>query len=633
METSSVQAVALRLSEITWKLEQSKALSRRLSLVRMGTFAALAFGIVFTVSDPWYFLWIPCLALAAFVFAFLRHGKVLQKISLLEAETTLLQERKERLTGRRRSRPPSISGDLLRYPLEPGLWEARDEPRCFEIESAVLDDLDLVGGSRSLFSFLDTSCTAFGARRLLGMLRRPLLNPDFIRERQEAVQRASEMPDRIDMLLRTLFPLRRHRFDRVQDILKGPRYFAKNQGLLLWAHLAGTLAPVFLFLTCFNVRHGAILFLGLVVNLATIGFFVKKSNPARDNLLVLGPLLDGLSEVRRVLMEGQPDAAMWNRVATTLRDLKRPGRRLRRLIRLLELHDLGIFFEMFNILTLWELRLLPAAESLIEKRKELLERAALALGEIEALLSLSLPLVEQPGFSIPELAGGAEPLFEGKALGHPLIEPEQLVVNDIRLDARNPIAIITGSNMAGKSTLLKAVGTNLVLAGMGGPVQAHWMRWTPMVISSDINVRDSLDDGKSYFAVEVERVEGILRRAQAGEKILGLFDELFRGTNSMERQAIAMALLAHLRKAGGLYLVATHDLAITRLEGEIPGVANYHFRETVDGISMLFDYQLRPGPAPTRNAIRVLESRGYPEALVKEARERLAASEGNSGPS
>jgi DNA mismatch repair ATPase MutS len=213
-------------------------------------------------------------------------------------------------------------------------------------------------------------------------------------------------------------------------------------------------------------------------------------------------------------------------------------------------------------------------------------------------------------------------------LGHPLIEPERVVLNDLHLGPQSPIAIITGSNMSGKSTLLKSVGMNLVLAGMGGPVEARAMRWTPLALSSDINVRDSLDDGKSYFAVEVERVERILRLAREGGKVLGIFDELFRGTNSAERLAIAMALIAHLRGTGGLYLVATHDLAITRLAEEIPGIVNFHFREEVHDGTMRFDYRLRPGPAPTRNAIRVLETRGYPETLVREARARLQSIEG-----
>ncbi len=178
--------------------------------------------------------------------------------------------------------------------------------------------------------------------------------------------------------------------------------------------------------------------------------------------------------------------------------------------------------------------------------------------------------------------------------------------------------------MSGKSTLLKSVGVNLVLAGMGGPVQAVRMRWTPMGLFTDINVRDSLDDGKSYFAAEVERVERIIREAARRPLFLGIFDELFRGTNSAERQAIAMALLAHLRSAGGLYLVATHDLAVTSLAQEIPGIVNLHFREEIEGGSMRFDYRLHPGPAPTRNAIRVLEARGYPRKLIEEARARLA---------
>lgn len=629
---SALPEILQHLSEISGRIGTARSRSGTISLIRLLSFLVSATALAFFAASPsWPLGILSALGPVVFVVAFLRHGAVLEEISWLEGERTLLEERKERLTGRRRSRPVSLSGEESRIPLERGLTAGAAAPLGFDLEPGVIDDLDLVGGPRSLFGFLDISSTVFGARRLLGMLRHPLLDLKAIQERQDAVRRAAGASSLVDGLLRALFTLRKHRFDEIPATLEAPRSLAGSRGLLLWANLAGTAAPVLLLFTCFDLRSGVLLFLALVLNLVTIGSQVKKTNPSRDRLLLLGPLLNGLGEVRRTLSENCPEAAAWKRFASILQDMEEPGRRLRRLIRLLELHELGIFFEVLNILTLWELRLLPIAESLLERNRSLLERSVLALGEIEATLSLAIPLLEQPGFSIPEPLDAPAPILEMEALGHPLIEPERLVLNDVRLDEGNPIAIITGSNMSGKSTLLKAVGTNLILAGMGGPVQARRMRWTPMAVSSDINVRDSLDDGKSYFAVEVERVAGILRRAREGEKIFAIFDELFRGTNSSERQAIGMALLAHLRETGGLYLVATHDLAMTRLEGEIPGIANFHFRETVEAGAMRFDYRLRPGPAPTRNAIRVLETRGYPEGLVKEARERLSGIESKPG--
>ena len=603
------------------------AASRKLSWIRLAAFGALAAGIFLAASGSslWFLLLLSLPGLSGFAWAFSRHGKVLDRMALLEAATTLLEERRERLAGRRRTRPlPPVEG-ISAPPAAEGAPAAPPAGESgFDLEAGVLDDLDLLQGRRSLLGFLDATSTLFGARRLLGMLRHPLLDPQALRDRQAAVREAAARPALIDDLLERLLPLRPIPLAPAEEALRQSQDFAGRWILLAWASLAGTAAPVILVLTFLDGRWGPVLLLNLIMNLGTIGWLMKDSNRARDRFLPLGPLLDGLGAVREVLQAEEPQAPAWIRAAAVLQELERPGGRLRRCLRLLEIHDLGILFEAINILTLWELRILPVASTILRRHRDLLERATRELGEIEAILSLALPLAEQHGFILPEIDEGPEPLLAAEGLGHPLLEAEKVVLNDLRLGPGGPIAIITGSNMSGKSTLLKAVGVNLVLAGMGGPVQARTFRWTPMAVRSDINVRDSLDDGKSYFAVEVERVEGILRMAGEGRRLLGIFDEPFRGTNSAERQAIAMALIAHLRITGGLHLVATHDLAITRLEGELSGVRNLHFREEAQGAVMRFDYRLRSGPAPTRNAIRVLEARGYPPEFIADARARLA---------
>jgi DNA mismatch repair ATPase MutS len=310
------------------------------------------------------------------------------------------------------------------------------------------------------------------------------------------------------------------------------------------------------------------------------------------------------------------------RICEVLEAARPHVRRLRRLVRLLELHDYGPLFEILNTLTLWELRFLPFASSLVERHRELLLRSAGALGDAEAFLCLSQPLAEQEGFELPEILGGNKPSVEAAEVGHPLLDHTLAVRNPVCLGRGCNVLIVTGSNMAGKSTYLKSVAVNLVLAGMGGPVCARGFRWTPMALYSDINVRDSLDDGKSYFQVEVERVLEILAASRECPMVLAVFDELFRGTNSAERIALARAILRHLRSAGVLCLVATHDLSLTEMvteDGE-PGMENRHFRETVEDGEMRFDYRLRDGPATTRNAIRLLESYGYPPEIIREAR-------------
>ena len=126
-------------------------------------------------------------------------------------------------------------------------------------------------------------------------------------------------------------------------------------------------------------------------------------------------------------------------------------------------------------------------------------------------------------------------MIHAEEIGHPLLDPSRRVMNPVSLGEGANVLIVTGSNMSGKSTYLKSVGTNLVLAGMGGPACARGFRWTPLALHSDVNVRDSLEDGKSYFQVEVERVHRVIEAAAKSPKLLAIFDELFRGTNSEAR--------------------------------------------------------------------------------------------------
>jgi len=621
-----LEPIDARLAEIGTSRRGDELHSSRLSLLRLASFGVLAGGCAAAYfSTLWLAIGFALPGLVAFAVAVVLHGRVRGRLEAAVAEATLLAERRERLTGRRRIRAP--------IPEAEGVPAPPPDPRERPIEADVASDLSLAGEPRSVFGFLDASSTALGARRLLDMIHRPLLDPAAIRERQEAVSLAAGSDALRDALLGAFFKMRRRSLGAVGTTLAAAAAFSHRAGILLLAHAAGSLAPVLLLLACFDSRAAALFVMSFLFNWIIVAAQIQRTRPTCDRLLVLGPLIDAAAEARRILRSYDPHAALWRKALDDIERFEIPGEKLRRRLRLLELRDFGLLYELFNALLLWELRLLPAAEGLVQNHRAAVEHAAWALGEIEALVSLSLPLAEQTGYTIPEPVEGAQPRFEAEALGHPLIEPGKAVTNDVQADFLAPIALITGSNMAGKSTLLKAVGVNLVLAGMGGPVFARSMRWTPMAVHGDINVRDSLDDGKSYFAVEVERIGRILAESRKSPLLLGILDEPFRGTNSAERQAIAMALLAHLRASGGLYFVATHDLALTSLETEIPGVVNYHFREEVDGGAMTFDYRLRPGPAPTRNAIRVLEARGFPPELVKEARRRLEAGAGGKSSS
>lgn len=237
--------------------------------------------------------------------------------------------------------------------------------------------------------------------------------------------------------------------------------------------------------------------------------------------------------------------------------------------------------------------------------------------ELEALNSLATFAYLNPGeWAWPALVAADSPVLTATCLGHPLIPSSQRVCNDFRLDAEQAIYLITGSNMAGKSSFLRTVGVNLVLAYAGGPTIAQSFSASWLRLFATIRVADSLTDGFSFFYAEVRRLSQLLQALQAkGERpLLFLIDEIFRGTNNRERLIGSRAYIQALTQEVGLGAIATHDLELVKLAEETPKLVNVHFRDAVADGRMVFDYTLHPGPCPTTNALKIMRLAGLPVA-------------------
>ena len=233
--------------------------------------------------------------------------------------------------------------------------------------------------------------------------------------------------------------------------------------------------------------------------------------------------------------------------------------------------------------------------------------------ELEALNSLANFAYLNPHYVVPNISSDAN-RFVARTLGHPLLKPESKVCNDFELDEDKKIVILTGSNMAGKSTFLRTIGVNLCLAYAGAPVNAEKLDTSLFRLFTCIKVSDSVQDGLSYFYAEVKRLQALIAAASIkGElPLLFLIDEIFRGTNSRERLIGSRSYIRALSQTTAVGLVATHDLELIKLADEIKGVVNQHFREEVHAGRMIFDYRLRPGPCPTTNALTIMRLEGLP---------------------
>jgi len=216
-----------------------------------------------------------------------------------------------------------------------------------------------------------------------------------------------------------------------------------------------------------------------------------------------------------------------------------------------------------------------------------------------------------PSFDQPE---PDQAVFRAEALGHPLIPDQQRICNDFALDEVGELALLTGSNMSGKSTFLKTVGINLALAFAGGPVNARRLHTAPVRLYTCVRISDSVVDGISYFYAEVRCLKGLLAALESDHPypVFYLIDEIFRGTNNRERLIGSQAYIRALAGKRGLGLISTHDLELVQLADQISTLRNYHFTDQVSDGQLIFDYTLRPGPSPTTNALKIMRMAGLP---------------------
>ncbi len=289
-----------------------------------------------------------------------------------------------------------------------------------------------------------------------------------------------------------------------------------------------------------------------------------------------------------------------------------PSRWIARLNRLMEYLDSrrNLIVRSIGLFVLWTLQCACAVETWREHTGPALRRWLATVGEFEALTSLGSYAYEHPADVFPEFAE-TSPRFEAEGLAHPLLPDRDAVRNDLRFGDDLRVLVISGPNMAGKSTLVRAVGINAVLAQCGAPVRARRLRLSPLAVGASICVLDSLQGGISRFYAEIRRLKQITDLTQGPLAVLFLLDEFLQGTNSQDRRLGAEAMVRSLVERGAIGLVTTHDLALAQIaEGLGPRAANAHFEDRLEDGKLLFDYRLQPGIVATSNALNLMRSIG-----------------------
>ncbi len=270
----------------------------------------------------------------------------------------------------------------------------------------------------------------------------------------------------------------------------------------------------------------------------------------------------------------------------------------------------NIFVRIIDAPLMYSVQVAYAAERWRKAHGAVVRNWVTVIGEIEALLSLAAYSFEHPTDPFPEFVEGAAS-FDGEQLGHPLLPAEGCVRNSASIGAGTRVLLVSGSNMSGKSTLLRAIGINVVLAMAGAPVRAARLRLTPLRVGASIRVNDSLQEGSSRFYAEITRLRQILDLAASDPSLLFLLDELLQGTNSNDRRVGGEGIVRAFVDRGAIGLVSTHDLALTNIGGTLEGrVRNVHFQDELAQGRMTFDYTLREGVVTKSNGLELMRSIG-----------------------
>lgn len=471
-------------------------------------------------------------------------------------------------------------------------------------------DLDLFG-SGSLFELLSTARTQMGEETLANWL----LAPASIREIAERHAAVRELRDQLD--------LREDLAILGQDAGVG----VIPEALLRWAEAPGGMKPAWLrplgVVLCILAIVGAVVWgywdiaTPLIVILIVEGILTYRLKSRIEGVLLSSEhVFRDLSLLSGLLARVERHTFSAPRLQSLQQELLSHGRNsseaIRRLKTIVDLSDSrrNLIVAALDIPLMYSVQVAFAAERWRRAHGHAVRAWLSAIGAMEALLSLGTYSYEHPDDPFPEFTEGA-PCFDATAIRHPLISSRTCIPNDVHLSATTRVLLVSGSNMSGKSTLLRSVGINTVLAMAGAPVRAQRLRLTALQVGASIRINDSLQEGSSRFYSEITRLRKLFDLAGGDPPLLFLLDELLQGTNSSDRRVGAEGVLHALLKRGAIGLITTHDLALAEIGSTLDGdLHNVHFQEEFADGRLSFDYKLREGVVTKSNGLALMRSIG-----------------------
>ena len=476
-------------------------------------------------------------------------------------------------------------------------------------------DLD-VFGEHSLFQCLNCTCTPFGKETLSRWLRQPLDKKEEIETRQQAIQELSRYNDFRETFRITgcLYKDDKTTMEDLKKWIETPSVFLqkKSNQWICWA------------VPCINILLFTLGMVG-VISMSWFGLVFCTFTIASSNLIrKITRIQESYNKTLKMLstyahlIELADKQSMKSTLLVSLKQrFESNGKKAPEVLNLLtkdlerlDLRNNLILYALLEGSMFWQLRQMLRIERWKQEYGTHLLQWLEALGKLDALCALGTFAFNYPEYTYPIITD--EPfVFQAKDMGHPLMPRQQCVVNDADIPQRPYFLIITGANMAGKSTYLRTIGCNYILACIGAPVCCSSLRIYPAHLMTSLRTSDSLANNESYFFAELKRLQQILERLKKGEEMFIILDEILKGTNSMDKQKGSFSLVKQLLKLKANGIIATHDLLLGELKQHFPNeISNYCFEADIQNDELTFSYKLREGIAQNMNACFLMQKMG-----------------------
>jgi hypothetical protein len=578
-----------RKNDFTISLVQITSVIKQISTIRLlvaGLFL-LVFYFAFSITELFYLL--PILLIIFMI--------LVRKHSTLFAEKTHL----ENLVKINTLELQALQGNLSGF---------NSGSEFIDPHHAYTHDLD-IAGERSLFQYMNRTTTLSGKKLLAYSLANPLPDVDHIIARQQAAKELSLKTDFRQHFQATgmeLEELKSDNYQLLEWVKEKPFLYGNNFiSILLWVLPVLTILSIILsffldnFLTIASVLAGA--------QWATLSSRLKRVNAFHQYISRKKNILNKYARLLHLFGKEQFEAPLLQQLKTKA---AQADKRIKSLAELVSALDARLNFMtnlVVNSTLLYDLQCIYRLEKWKEDNASQLQIWLDVINETDVLCSLGTFSYNHAEFCFPLITSDQK--IVATSLGHPLLAHEGCVTNNVSIGERQNILVITGANMAGKSTFLRTLGINLVLALSGAPVYATSFVCPIINIRSGMRTADSLQDHQSYFYAELNRLKRIMDELREGKPLFILLDEILKGTNSTDKQAGSIALVKQLVSYSCIGLIATHDLALGDLEKEYPDhVKNYCFEPTIENDQLSFDYTLKEGLAQKMNATFLMKKMG-----------------------